>query len=600
MQQLQLNGGSGNDAFNGRRADAPRILGDILAVAFRRRMLIAISFLGVLLGATVIAILQPDRYDSSMKILVKRDRADPVVTPDSTSVAPSAGEVTEEELNSEVAILKSRDLLERIVIVCNLQQQRKTSRLGLLARFVPSGAPHTGIKSTPDALPASASIEEAGDDWVAQYATNKISDDRPISLSDAKQPGLPCCGSKVAFNTVNGLQPVRSAAESVAIAKAVLTLEKELRVEVLKKTNLIEASYEAADPRVAARVLSTLANLYAEKHVAVHRPSGAFGFFQRETAKYRQELAEAEKRLLDFNRDAAVVSAPMEKEFALQRLAEFEVTLNQTNAGIAEAQQRIKALQEKAKSTPSRMVTQIRNADDGMLVSQLRGTLVTLEQKRIELLAKFEPTYRPVQELDQEIERVRAALKENLQVHEETTDVDPTYQWIRAESAKANADLASLQARAEATTQAIRSYQENARSLASKEVAQSDLMRAIKAAEENYSLYQRKEEEARISDALDRGRILNVAIAEAPTVPALPSNHRLQTIAFGFLFAIVVSAALAFLAERMDGTFRTADELASILDIPVLAAVPRGGLAPANMLRINAGSPTGLGITGNQ
>jgi capsular polysaccharide biosynthesis protein len=100
-------------------------------------------------------------------------------------------------------------------------------------------------------------------------------------------------------------------------------------------------------------------------------------------------------------------------------------------------------------------------------------------------------------------------------------------------------------------------------------------MRAIKAAEDNYLLSERKEEEARISDALDRGRILNVAIAEAPSVPALPSNDRLQTMAFGFLLATFTSAVLAFAAERADSTFRTSDELVSILNLPVLAAIPK-------------------------
>jgi capsular polysaccharide biosynthesis protein len=122
--------------------------------------------------------------------------------------------------------------------------------------------------------------------------------------------------------------------------------------------------------------------------------------------------------------------------------------------------------------------------------------------------------------------------------------------------------------------------------LGAKEVVQADLMRSIKATEDNYLLSQRKEEEARISDALDRGRILNVALAEAPTAPVLPSSYRLQTIGFGFLLSIVVSAALALVAERMDSTFRTADEVAVILNVPVLAALQSGGSAGNNGLRI--------------
>jgi uncharacterized protein involved in exopolysaccharide biosynthesis len=278
---------------------------------------------------------------------------------------------------------------------------------------------------------------------------------------------------------------------------------------------------------------------------------------------------------MDFNREANVISAPLQKDAALQKMADFQVTLSQTNAAIAETQQRIRVLKQTLASIPPRMVTQVRNGDDGMLISQLKANLVALEQKRIELLTKFQPEYRSVKEVDAQIADVRAALSENSKIHEETTDQDPTHEWARGELAKSNADLAALNAREQATSEAIRSYQERALLFASKEVTQADLTRAIKSAEDNYLLSERKEEEARISDALDRGRILNVAIAEAPTVPALPSNDRLQIMAFGFLLAVISCAALAFAAERADPTFRSSDELASILNIPVLAAIPR-------------------------
>ena len=168
-------------------------------------------------------------------------------------------------------------------------------------------------------------------------------------------------------------------------------------------------------------------------------------------------------------------------------------------------------------------------------------------------------------------------MAEKSQLHEETTDRDPTHEWVREELAKAKADLAGLQARAQATALTVRSYRENARSLEQKEVVQDDLIRTVKATEGNYLLYLRKEEEARISDALDRRRIINVAIAEAATVPSLPSNHRSLTVLVGLLLATLVSVGLAFGSEYLDPTFRTPDEVTSFLNIPVLATMPQNG-----------------------
>jgi uncharacterized protein involved in exopolysaccharide biosynthesis len=471
-----------------------------------------LSFLGILSGAILAALLQPNRYEAGMKILVKRERVDPVVTAEAFALPQFALEVTEEEMNSEVELLKSRDLLEKVVLACDLQHQSDSVWSRMLAAI--SG--HT-----------------------------------------------------------KGTTPERD----TKIPRAVQTLEKKLSVEVVKKTNLIGVTYESSDPELSARVLTALTNLYLEKHLEVHRPPGAFDFFQQETQQYRNGLTDAEARLVDFTHGGAVVSAKLEKEAALQKLAEFGAALQQTQAAIAETQQRIRTLQEQTASIPTRMVTQVRNTDNEMLLAQLRANLLTLEQKRTELLGKFEPSYRPVQEVEAQIAQTRAALAvaEKSPVHEETTDRDPTHEAAREELAKAKADLAGLQARAQAIALTVRSYRANARSLEQNEVIQDDLIRTVKATEENYLLYLRKREETRISDALDRKRIINVAIAEAATVPSLPSNHRSLTVLLGLLLATVTSVGLAFGSEYLDNTFRTPDEVRSLLNIPVLATMPQNG-----------------------
>jgi uncharacterized protein involved in exopolysaccharide biosynthesis len=483
-------------------------LRDVLSTGFRHRRLMVLSFLGILSGSILAALVQPNRYEAEMKILVKPGRVDTVA--EASAQPQFAPQVSEEELNSEVELLKSKDLLEKIVLASHLQSESPWSKaLGALPGYTGNRTPEKDARTE----------------------------------------------------------------------KAVLALGKGLNVEVVKKTNLIAVNYESPDPKLAAQVLTELANLYLEKHVAVHRPPGAFDFFQKGVQQYRRGLADAEARLVEFTHGSAVVSAGLEKEVALQKVAEFGTTLKQTESAIAETEQRIRILQEQAASTPNRMITVVRNADDSMLLSQLRSNLLTLELKRTELLEKFEPRYRPVQEVEAQIAQTRAALAsaEKTQLHEETTDRDPTHEWVREELEKANADLAGLQARAKATALAVRSYQENARSLQQKEIVQDDLVRTVKAAEESYLLYVRKEEEERMSDALDRGRILNVVVAEAATVPLLPSNHPSLTVLIGLLLAIFTSVGLAFVSEYLDPTFRTPDELSSFLNIPVLASMPHEG-----------------------
>jgi uncharacterized protein involved in exopolysaccharide biosynthesis len=196
--------------------------------------------------------------------------------------------------------------------------------------------------------------------------------------------------------------------------------------------------------------------------------------------------------------------------------------------------------------------------------------------KRTDLLAKFAPDYLPVREVEKQIAQTQAAISaaDQAPVREQTTDSDPTYAWLREELAKNRTQLIALRARAQALAPVMETYRAKSRSLDETGVTQQDLVRAAKAAEENYLLYLQKQEEARIADALDSNRIVNVAIAEVATVPALPVRSPLFTLFLGALLAVLFSVGFAFGADYLDPSFRTPQELRNTLNIPVLAAVP--------------------------
>jgi len=100
-------------------------------------------------------------------------------------------------------------------------------------------------------------------------------------------------------------------------------------------------------------------------------------------------------------------------------------------------------------------------------------------------------------------------------------------------------------------------------------------LRTAKATEESYLLYVRKREEARIEDALDERGILNITIAERPTVPVLPARSEWTFIVAGFALAGTLSTGLAFASDFLDPAFRTPDEVVAYLGAPVLASLPK-------------------------
>jgi polysaccharide biosynthesis protein PslE len=373
------------------------------------------------------------------------------------------------------------------------------------------------------------------------------------------------------------LSAFRKPNDEMDIAKAVRDLGKHLKAEPLQKTDIIAVRFESSDPDLAARVLNSLVSLYLEKHLQVHRPTGEFTFFDQETAQLRRGLDTAEGHLNDFTREHGVVSAQYERDLTLQKTSEMEASLAQTEASIAETEQRIRTLERQATSIPPRLTTQLRASDNSQLLQQMKSTLLTLELKRSELLSKFEPTYPLVVEVEKQIRETRAMIagEKDAPVRDETTDQNPTYEWVKAELVKSGTELSGLKARGAAILSALVKYRDSARALQQASIAQQDLLRTAKTEEDNYLLYLRKQEEARINDALDARGILNVAIAEPASVPVLPARSLLSSWLLSVLLAGCGSVMIAFAADFLDPSFRTPEEVSDMLNLPVLASIPK-------------------------
>jgi uncharacterized protein involved in exopolysaccharide biosynthesis len=475
---------------------------DFLAIGFRQRRLIVNTFLGICSMAVVIAFLLPKKYEAQMKILVRHERAEQVVSPERESPVQWPTQVSEEELQSEAELIMSRDLLGKVVVACDLQTSGGSSF------------------------------------W------NKQEDN-----DDQK------------------------------IARAVLKLEKDLTVQPIKLTNLISVTYKSRDPQLAAKVLNSLASLYLEKHLAMHRAPGQFEFFHQQAEDYRKALANAEEKLTSFSQEQGVVDPTLEKDISVRKLAEFKAEAKGAQATIAESRQRIQTLESQLATLPDRQTTQVRTSDNPQLMQNMKSKLLELELKHTELLSKFEPTYRPVQEVEEQITQTKAAIAaaEKAPLRDETTDRDPTYEALRSELAKAKAELSATQAGASATSALVRSYGKESEQLDRKELLHQDMLRAAKADEENYMLYLRKAEEARISDALDQQRFSNVVVAEPAAVPFTPQARWLLVVILGVLFASFASVILALAVDRWDPSFRTPEEVESFLGSPVVAALPKNG-----------------------
>jgi len=364
------------------------------------------------------------------------------------------------------------------------------------------------------------------------------------------------------------------------LARAVRRINSRLTVEAVRKATLISVSYKSSDPAQAANVLHSLAAAYLARHEQVHRPSGEFKFFDQQVVQSRGGLEEAQLQLMRFGADQGVTSAALERDMTLQKFSEADADARQTQVLIAATSERARVLERKLALLPERITTQVRNSDNPQLMETMKTRLLELQLSRTQLLTKYEPSYRSVQEIDREIIETKASIAAEGQapIRERTSDQDPDHEWAKAELLKTQVELNALGAHATAENILLGHYRGAASQLGDRAIEQEQLLHDLKAAEEKYLLYLNKREEARIGDALDQGGILNVTIAEQPSVPALPQLSGLGFGLIGLAGGSTLSITLAFIADYLNPAFRTPDEIIAYLGSPVLASLPRNNV----------------------
>lgn len=504
---------------------------DEFIAALSRQRRIAIAAFAVVFSAIIVfGLILSDRYEAKMEILVDTGqlrRADPVLTSQANAqpIVNPGKNGTDESLNSEIALLRSQNVLEQVVRKSDL-----TSR--------PGGWDGSKL-------------------WVWRHADG-------WHLAGVLRP--------IAYV----IPFLRRPSQAVLTARAVRRLSGKLDIKVLKLSDVIEVTYRSNDPQLAKTVLNSLGSVYLKEHALAHRPPGELAFFKKETVQAHANMLQAEQKLIAFTRTNGVASGQLQLDDALKQLSTTQAGLYDTHAALAATQQRIHSLTQQASEIPPRQTTQLKTSDSAILLQNLQTSLVALQLKRTELMTQYQPTFPLVVEVNHQIAETQAAINKarQAQLEEKTTDLDPNYEMVRQDLTRSNADLASLRARALVLGGQSQQQTAHVKRLQQLMIAQQNLMRDAQAAEANYTLLLHKQEQARIADQLDKERILNVSIVQPASAPVLPVHSSAWYLIYGSLLALICALVVATGADRLDPTLRTPAEVELLLGTSVLAMLP--------------------------
>lgn len=465
---------------------------------FRQRRMFTAVFVIVLLPVVVSTLTAKKQYRSEMKFLLENNRSNEVITAD-RSASPAVTEITEQQINSELDILASEDVIGAVIDPAWATQP-----------------PYA--KKSPDAL---------------RLHEQRVNDFR-----------------------------------------------KRLKIDPSRKSNVITVSLIAPSAAEATATLARFSSAYLAHRKLLSRPSGTSSFFADEARRYQEAWQQANSQLVEFQQKNHLISVPQAEGTLSKAIADYEDDQRTNSASLSELNGRLSASSHAAGTVAPRQKTQQRVIFNQSSVDQMRTLLVQLQNRRTELLTRYTPKDRLVQEVERQIADTTASLNAALTLKgsEDTTDINPAWQEVQSSLVEGRIERHALRAKSSSLRHNISALRRQLSRLQSLDVPFNALEEKADQARSNFEVFAEKREQAQIEDAMDERKLVNIAVAETPTSAFKPASPKpLLNAALGLLTALFLGAGTVYFAESSRTTIANARELESLSRYPVLATAPYDG-----------------------
>ena len=414
----------------------------------------------------------------------------------------------------------------------------------------------------------------AYDDWVdAQsfYPTQyKLLESRGIAERVVKNLHLE---NDPAFNPQRGSLFGKSASDAVtadADAAALGAMAARLlggeTVDPIRNTRLVNVSFTASSPELAARVANGIAEAFIDWGVENRFATAgrASGFLASQIESLKQEIQDKEAQLQAYSRRTDIVALDPSSNVTLQRLEglnkDYVAAVSERIAKEARYQELLNSPDDAVADTVS-----------GGLVGQLRGDQLKLERDYATKLNTYKPDWPAMQELKAQIDKGRQHL----------TDVIKETVSKARDSAKA--EYQGALRREQALSDEMNRQKADAMKLNSAAVEYNNLKVEVSTRRTLLDELLRKQSETEVTARLQGDRNSNVVVVDRALVPKGPFRPSLRrNLALGLVLGLGLGLGAVFGVEYLDRTLKTADDVDRVLGLPVLAAIPdvseeRGG-----------------------
>jgi uncharacterized protein involved in exopolysaccharide biosynthesis len=306
---------------------------------------------------------------------------------------------------------------------------------------------------------------------------------------------------------------VRAPSRDAAVAKA----ERMLKIEPLRKSNLVSVTCDAHDSELAARMAAKYVELCLTHHRGLYRNPTAHEFFADQANLLAGKLQETEQELLKVKRDAGVTSIDEQRRLLLERASLLENELAAADRVHSGTKVEMAMLEKQLKSLPAYVKLQASDGHPQTATDSMRDQLFTLELREKELQAELTDEHFRLKQVREQLAEARRifALQESRRV-QTTEGRNPIYEQVEASLLKLTAESAAVEERRRKIEPQLAEVRSRLTALNEAEFRIAGLERDRTLQQADYAKYAASLEQVRIDQALEAERISNLSVAQPP------------------------------------------------------------------------------------
>jgi len=362
--------------------------------------------------------------------------------------------------------------------------------------------------------------------------------------------------------------------QAVLRDSAILTIESHLKVQTVKDANVIQLGFTHKSPEIAARMLENLIVAYQDFRREVYTQKRS-DLFKTQRDRFAERLGDKERELARFKLANHFSEFKDQKSLLVRQRA--ELTGNRLDAAtkLREVEARLDAVRQRIAALPKEVVEYQENITEDS-ASAARVALTGLEARRNELLTKFTRQSKFVKDLDEQID----ALSQTVSTSTPSTSQhrrlarNPVLQDMDAELATRSVELAALRQREGFLTAEQVRIDTQLVNFDRLENTYNTLIIERDLLKENLKTYAQRAEEAMILEEMDRQKMDNIRVIEAPKPPEEGTNLMLIFIVLAVIGGVFAALAAALLKGSVRQVFLTPEDVERHLGLPVLLTIP--------------------------